>query len=267
MKKEYLFFLVIPLSQVLMLLGPILERRPFSFWGHAGLILSIAADILLLYILLRSSGRERLQRKLRELTYLQETEHMQNEILEEKQQKLLHMRSDLEKCLEEIRESLRQGEHAAAQREMDEFQVSLDKTRPVTYCSNAIVNAVVYEKEKKLQELKTKTEISLQVPQGLEIDPLHLCSVFSNLLDNALEALAELSPDQRIFEMHAEIKGAYLFVRAKNTATKEHVFRKRRKGHGYGIWILEYISQNYEGNYQAGYANGWYTATIMIKVK
>ncbi len=267
MKKENLFFLVIPLSQILMVLEPILEKRPFNFWGYAGLIFSIAADILLLYILFRSSGRERMQRKLQELTYLQETEHMQNEILEEKQQKLLLMRSDLEKRLDEIRESLRQGEQETAQREMDEFQESLEKTRPVTYCSNAIVNAVVHEKKKKLHDLKVKTEIDLKVPRGLEIDPLHLCSIFSNLLDNALEALSELPPEQRSFEMHAEIKGAYLFVRVKNTATKEHAFRKRRKGHGYGTWILEYISQNYEGNYQAKYENGWYTVTIMIKVR
>ena len=88
MKKENLFFLVIPLSQILMVLEPILEKRPFNFWGYAGLIFSIAAEILLRYILCRSSGRERIQRKLQELTSLPDTEHMQNEIREETQQKL-----------------------------------------------------------------------------------------------------------------------------------------------------------------------------------
>ena len=73
------------------------------------------------------------------------------------------MRSDLEKRLDEIRESLRQGEQETAQREMDEFQESLEKTRPVTYCSNAIVNAVVHEKKKKLHDLDLTRMISIQM--------------------------------------------------------------------------------------------------------
>lgn len=265
MKKENLLFLVIPVSQILILLGNITGKRSLNFWGYGGIVLSVAADLLLLYVLIWSSRREKLRKELQELSYLQETERMQNEMLEAKQKELLDMRSDFEKRLEEIREKLKRGEEEAARQEMDAFQVSLDETRPADYCQNAVVNAILSEKEKEFQKLGIKTKLALMIPRGLKLDPLHLCSLFSNLIDNALEALAELPQEKRELELNAEIKGAYLFVKARNTSEKSHAVRKRRKGRGYGTQILQELAETYEGNYQAEYEKGWYTAVVMVK--
>ena len=257
MKKENLLFLVIPVSQILILLGNITGKRSLNFWGYGGIVLSVAADLLLLYVLIWSSRREKLRKELQE--------RMQNEMLEAKQKELLDMRSDFEKRLEEIREKLKRGEEEAARQEMDAFQVSLDETRPADYCQNAVVNAILSEKEKEFQKLGIKTKLALMIPRGLKLDPLHLCSLFSNLIDNALEALAELPQEKRELELNAEIKGAYLFVKARNTSEKSHAVRKRRKGRGYGTQILQELAETYEGNYQAEYEKGWYTAVVMVK--
>ena len=265
MKKENVLFLVIPFSQVLILSGNLTGERSLNFWGYGGILLSIAADLLLLYVLLWSSRREKLRKELQELSYLQETEHMQNEMLEARQKELLEMRSDFEKRLGEIREKLQQGEEEAAKREMDSFQASLDKTRPADYCQNAVVNAILSEKEKEFQRLGVRTELGLLIPRGLKLDPLHLCSLFSNLLDNALEALAEIPEEERKLELNAEMKGAYLFVKARNATARSHALRKRRKGRGYGTQILEDLAKTYEGKYEAGYDKGWYTAVVMVK--
>ena len=265
MKKENLLFLVIPVSQILIFLGNITGKRSLNFWGYGGIVLSVAGDLLLLYVLIWSSRREKLRKELQELSYLQETERMQNEMLEAKQKELLDMRSDFEKRLEEIREKLKRGEEEAARQEMDAFQVSLDETRPADYCQNAVVNAILSEKEKEFQKLGIKTKLALMIPRGLKLDPLHLCSLFSNLIDNALEALAEIPQERRELELNAEMKGAYLFVKARNASEKSHAVRKRRKGRGYGTQILQELAETYEGNYQAGYEKGWYTAVVMVK--
>ena len=65
--------------------------------------------------------------------------------------------------------------------------------------------------------------------------------------------------------LDAEMKGAYMLVKARNTAEREHALRKRRKGRGYGTQILRELAKNYEGNYQAAYEKGWYTAAVMVK--
>ena len=265
MKKENLLFLVIPASQFLMLLGSLTEKRELDFWGYGGILLSAAADLLLFHVLLWGSRRKKLKQELQEISYLQETERAQNEMLEEKQEELLDMRSDFEARLAQIREKLKQGEEEAAKREMDALQQSLDGTRPAACCQNTIVNAVLSEKEKEFRSLDIETEIQLLIPRGLKLDPLHLCSLFSNLLDNALEALAELPEEERKLELKAEMKGAYLFVKSRNTASGSHALRKRRKGRGYGTQILQDLAKNYEGTYHADYEKGWYTAVVMVK--
>lgn len=266
MKKENMLFLVIPVSQFLMLSGSITGKRCLNFWGYGGSLLSAAADLLLLYILIWSSRRRKFQKELQEISYLQETERMQNELLEAKQKELQDMRDDFQKRLEEIREKLKRGENELIRQKMDAFQNSLDKTRPADYSQNPIVNAILSEKQKELDRLNVKSEIQLLIPRGLELDPLHLCSLFSNLLDNVLEALAELPENERELKLNAEMKGAYLFVISRNTTEKSHALRKHRKGRGYGTQILQDLAKTYEGEYQAKYENGWYTAAVMLKV-
>lgn len=267
MKKKNLQLLVIPVSQLLILSGNITGKLNLNFWGYGGIVLSIAADLLLLYVLIWGSRQGKFRKELQEISYLQETEHIQNEMLEAKQKELLDMRVDFEKRLDEIREKLKRGEKEMAYQEMDIFQNSLDEICPADYCQNTVVNAILSEKQKEADGLNVKTEIQLLIPRGLKMDPLHLCSLFSNLLDNALEALAELPENERRLELHAQMKGGYLFVKARNTATKSHALRKRRNGRGYGTQILQNLARTYEGKYQAEYENGWYTAVVMVKTE
>lgn len=267
MKKEDYLFSVIPVSQLLMLMGSLTEKKALGFWGWGGLLLSVAADFLLLSILLWSSRHEKLEQEFRELSYLQKTERMRNGMLEEKQKEILALRSSFEKRLKAIQGKLEEGESEAAVREMELFQADLEEVSPPAYCQNAVVNAVLAEKDKELQKLHVQAVMELLVPRGLKINPLYLCSIFSNLLDNALEALAELPEAERRLELDAGIKGVYLFVRIRNTASLSHAMRKRRKGRGYGTQILRETAEACGGSYQAGYEKGWYTAAVMVKVE
>ena len=170
MKKENLFFLVIPVSQILMLSSALAEGRSLDFWGYGGILLSIAADLLLFHVLIWGARKERVKKELRELTKLQEAERRQNELLEVKQKELLTMRSDFEKRLVEIQEKLERGERQDARKEMDAFQERLERTRPAVYCQNMIVNALLAEKEKEFARFHIQTEISLLVPRRLELN-------------------------------------------------------------------------------------------------
>ena len=92
------------------------------------------------------------------------------------------------------------------------------------------------------------------------------------LFQNTVEVEGEFSAERTyelyftIYdELNAEMKGSYLFVKARNTSEKSHALRKRRKSRAYGTQILQELVRTYEGNYQAGYEKGWYTAVVMVK--
>jgi len=265
MKKEYLLFLIFPISQGMILIGNYMTLGYFSTLGYVGIALGIAADIILFYVLIHGSKKEQIEKELEEVRYLKETEGMQAQMLEERKAALLSMQKDFENRLKEINERLEKGNQELAAHDIELLQEKLESTRPSSYCQNMIVNAVVSEKEKACRRLGFAMEIQLLVPSKLTLEPFHVCSIFSNLLDNAIEAVEEVEQEKRSLSVSAEMKGKYLFVKVRNASTQAHAERKKRKGRGNGTEILENLAKKYEGEYTHSYEKGYYTASVAVK--
>lgn len=265
MKKEYLAFVIFPISQCMILLQSHMTTGIINIWKYTGILLSLAADVILFYVVLHGAQRERVERELEEVRYQREIERIRMERLEERKESLLAMQEEFEKQFQNINEELEKGNMAAADQELLKLQDKLEETKSHSYCQNMIVNAVLDEKKKACQEAETILQTDLLVPRKLLIEPLHLCSIFANLLDNAIEAVKEMEQSKRQIEIRSEIKGSYLFVKVENSATKAHAERKRREGRGNGTQILKSIARKYEGTYTAGYKNGVYTAVLAVK--
>lgn len=265
MRKEYIFFLIFPISQILMAAGDYSITKNTNIFSSAGFVLSIVADIILLFVLIRGAKKEKIEKELEELKYLKGIESERNELLENGQQELYNMRTEFEKRIEEITKNMESGKKEDAIKEMDNLQRELDSTRKAAYCQNPIVNAVMSEKAKECQLKKIVLEVDLMVPRKMEVEPLHICSVFSNLLDNAIEAVDSYEGTDNAISVNAAIKGNYLFIKVKNPSTKEYVNRKRRKERGYGTQILADIANRYEGKYEAFFKSNYYTATVIVK--
>lgn len=265
MKKEYLLFLVFPISQLMMIAGDYEALKNMDILGTVGIALSIIADIVLLYVLIHGSKKEKLEKELEKVRYLNEIESERNRIMEKRQKELFEMKHSFEKRISEINDNLAQGNKAQAEQDIDRLQEELERSRPNMYCKHAVVNAVLSEKDKVCSELGFSLDTDLMIPAKLNVEPLNICSIFSNLLDNAIEAVEELPENERKISVLGEMKGNYLFVKVENPATKEHAQRKRRKDRGYGTQILQDLAKKYDGQYVAAYEKGVYAATVGVK--
>lgn len=265
MKKEYLMFLVFPISQMMMIAGDYKALKNLDALGVAGIVLSVIADLVLVYVLIHGSQKEKLEKELEKTRYLNEIESERNRIMEKRQEELFEMKSSFEKRIAEINDSFALGNKEQAEQDIDRLQEELERSRQKVYCRHAVVNAVLSEKEKDCSELGFELDTNLMIPEKLNVEPLNICSIFSNLLDNAIEAVEELPENQRKISVQGEIKGNYLFVKVENPTTKEHAQRKKRKGHGYGTQILQDIAKKYEGQYLATFEKNIYTATVGVK--
>ena len=265
MKKEYIVFLIFPISQLFMVAGDYSITKSTNVFGSAGFLLSIVADIVLLFVLIRGSKKEQVEKELEELKYLKELETERNEMVEKSHQELYRMRADFENKIAEIVKSMESGNQQYASQGMDELQKELDETKGNIYCQNPIVNAVVSEKRKEGKEKNIRLETQLMIPRKLEVEPLHICSIFSNLLDNAIEAVESYEGVENIIYVDSALKGNYLFVKVKNPSTKNYVNRKRRKNRGYGTQILADIADKYDGKYEVSFEDDVYSAVVMVK--
>lgn len=266
MKKEYLIFLIFPISQILMAAGNYSVMKNINIFSSAGFILSIIADIVLLFVLIRGAKKEKIEKELEKLKYLNEIETERNLLLEKNHQELFSMKADFEKRIGEIARNMEYGNRKDAMKDMDELQKELNNSRDNSYCQNAVVNAVMREKAKECKQKNISLEVSLMIPRNLDVDPLHICSIFSNLLDNAIEAVEAYEGTENVISVDAAIRGNYLFVKVKNPSTKEYVNRKHRKERGYGTQILADIAKKYAGQYEASFEKEHYSVMITVKV-
>ncbi len=265
MKK--LLVLMIPVSQILLVAGYICSQQKLDLWGLSGILVFLIADGVLFYELICGRKKEEIQKEIEEVSYLQEIECIRHEMFAEKEQELLHLKQIFDDQLENIRKRIANGEVEAAKVEMDHFQKSLDETRPEEYCQNRVVNAVMSEKAKQCRKKNIELDAELMVPAALRMDALQICSLFSNLMDNAIEAVTiENTKECRWIRVNTEVKNAYLCIKISNPAAPSHVVRKKRDGHGYGTKIIQDIVKQYDGVYKTEYRQRVYTATLGIKI-
>ena len=243
MKKEYLLFLVFPISQIMMIAGDYKALKNMDILGDVGIVLSVLADLILLHIVIRGSQKEKLEKELENVKYLNEIESERNRMMEKRSKELLEMEEYFAKRIAEINDRLAAGDKEHAEEDMEQLQKELQKSETKEYCKHAVVNAVLNEKEKTCKKLGFSLETELLIPAQLQVEPLNICSIFSNLLDNAIEAVENMEEEERKISVHGELKGNYLFVKVKNPATEEHVQRSRREERGYGVQILNDIAQ------------------------
>lgn len=114
-----------------------------------------------------------------------------------------------------------------------------------------VVDVVLYEAEKKSQEKGIPLLIeAYAMPQNLAVEKKDLCALFSNLLDNALEAASK--------EIRVLVKMVHkqLLIQVQNDYVVEPIRKDGRfvtgkedkHRHGYGIQNVEYVVNKYDGN-------------------
>ena len=155
--------------------------------------------------------------------------------------------------------------------------------REVHLCDNPAVDALLASKASQCAELEIPFVTNVVVPARTSIPDSELCAVFSNLIDNAMNASKELAKEQAcadknvqepFIEVDALVAAGYLSVRVRN-ACLEHRSRPRHahkqpRGindmHGWGKSIVAIIARRHDGSFTCVAENGVYLARVTLKV-
>lgn len=112
----------------------------------------------------------------------------------------------------------------------------------------------------------------IDLPTELPVDEMDMCLVFSNLLENALEASMRTSDNRRQIKVAAYIhSGRLLLIQVENNfdgelKEKDGVFQSsKRKGNGVGIQSVRRIAEKNNGGTTFTYENGTFTAKVLLR--
>ena len=160
------------------------------------------------------------------------------------------------------------------QQAYDKMSLSLNNMRIDKYCESPIVNAVITSKyeEMKANDIEMKIAID-EIADDIGIERIDLCSVFCNLLDNAIEACQKLD-ENRFINIRAKKQTGYLTIAVENCykgkIDKKLIGYKTSKEnsneHGYGTKILALIAERYKGRFYLEESGEMVKAVVLLKL-
>jgi signal transduction histidine kinase len=109
----------------------------------------------------------------------------------------------------------------------EQMQEKYKQTQIPYYSSNPVINAVILSKSLAAEENGVKLTVSVNGENLDDIENIDLCSIFSNLLDNALEAARNIRDGE--IELSSWSEAGYFFIKCVNSyAGKSSLVNKER---------------------------------------
>ena len=140
---------------------------------------------------------------------------------------------------------------------LDEMLHEQEQRTRVTFTGNPMVNTILQDAAARAARASIRMGAEIAVPDELPFPETDLCSLLMNLLDNALEAAAKVTPPRdRFLTIRMNINAGHLAIVCENSFTGE--LKKDRRGnlltvkedalsHGFGYRQMKRITQKYNG--------------------
>ena len=141
------------------------------------------------------------------------------------------------------------------------------------FCENQAVDSVFGYYSTLAQKENIPFHALVSLPTDLSIDEINLCLVFSNLLENAIQASVKTEPARR--KINAEVYPHHnhlLLIHVENTfdgkiQQENNIFQSsKRSGNGIGIESVRHITDKNGGTCDFTYEDGIFSAKIMLRI-
>lgn len=155
-----------------------------------------------------------------------------------------HMQSLLYLAREEKYEELKQY--------IETLSTAVEQIDMELHCGNNLADAICNEKNELARHKGILFEIEGRMPEMLKIEPVDICTIFANALDNAIEALEDESIEKRWIKLEISSQGEILFLRFRNPVedTKKDYLgtsKADRVNHGFGLQNIRMSVEKYHG--------------------
>ena len=142
------------------------------------------------------------------------------------------------------------------------------------YCASGAVNALLDHYDGLCRDAKILFDCQVRLPHLARIAPLHLCVIFGNALQNALEAMAELPEGtERTLQVQAVRAEGRLVITVTNPVAGQvslgrnglPVTKKREPGHGFGLLSIRETVRQYDGWMDVEQQGQVFTLRVVLK--
>ncbi|WP_207706918.1 sensor histidine kinase [Alkalibaculum sporogenes] len=234
----------------------------------------IIINIVIFYYYL-SSNQFYLQNKEQEIIniYLKANQKYVNEV--ENQSEYLHkIWHDLNNHVKNLELLVDNHSSSDALNYLQSIKNNIDKIPNKITTGNKIVDVVLNRKNADIIINDIKFNVKAAIAPQLNIEETDLSAILFNSIDNAIEASLHLkNKEDRLIEIELYHKKQYVYYQIRNnvnalSSKNQRGFYNKKKyiPTGYGLVILQDITDKYNGNLEYGVQDGQFVLTIYLLI-
>lgn len=170
-------------------------------------------------------------------------------------QEIRSLRHDMQSHVNALSYFSKEKDWEKLQAYIEEVNENAQKVRPYTVNVNhGFINAILEDSLSKEPEIAFSCDG--KIPADIQIDDFDLCTIFSNLIRNAVEACNRLPEDAKKW-IHLDLYMLQdnLYIRMENPVMSEinvqklegSTSKEDKKNHGFGIYNLKNAVEKYQG--------------------
>lgn len=207
------------------------------------------------------------ERTEKELARMQQ---VKNEMLEKNYHEILELTQKSRMAYHDFKNDINVLRQYAANNEIDKLKAYLNEIgTPVfalesyTWSGNQMIDLILNQKYREAKEAGVDFQVDAEWVGQVPLSDREVCSVFGNLLDNALEACELVRETGRWIKVAVKKRKQILQIRIENSIEKQPVkygmgFLTRKSDrdmHGIGLKSVESIVERHQGDWQINYSS------------
>lgn len=272
----YSWLLIFPFFETIMLVmffenvnklgnGVIMEGYIFYVFG-------VVTDIVIVYMTNKVAERRVLAQKLEIAEQQRQLEKAYNNLVISNVKELRTIKHDINNRIQVIYSAIKDANVEKANEILDETNKEIAKIGVSQYCDNYIVNSILSLKKDEAEKHNVTTEIECILPNEISIPILDLCSIYTNILDNAIEGAVKT--EKPWVKIQSQIEKGFLCIKVTNSCNtqllKENGIEKTSKAnkseHGLGLVKIRNIAEKNGGKVDINFENDAYEIVVIMKV-
>lgn len=237
-------------------------------------VLVVLSLITIIVLLINSISKKHFEQNAELLEEKMRSQLKYYIMLDEKDTEMRKFRHDFRKHMMCVISMLEEGSFSDAENYIRKLTNKFNETVPSYKTGNYIDDSILSDKAQECKDKGIIFKFTGVIPEK-NLNPLELCTILSNSLDNAIEACTKISGMPTKIRMASDFKNNYWYVKIANTSSSDIKIRNNNVlttksdplNHGFGLQNIKDVVNKHKGEFKIAQIDGDFILEITMNLK